>query len=155
MTKARPPLSIENALYKVLGRIGIERAAEVTSRGADYLRSLSDPDNRYRLTCQDMLALDDEHQVLTGERPLYETLGLMIDARNAARFSDRAELRRLTVPVLKEAGEAHAALAAATCDGAGAVELRNFVREAEQSVAKITQAIGAAQAMLEAQQQPP
>lgn len=155
MTKQRPPLSIENALFQVLGRIGIDEAARLTSRSTDYLRSLSDPENRYRLTCEDALTLDDAHQALTGERPIYETMGLMIEARNATRFTDLAELRRRTIDVLREAGEAHAALVAATCDGATEKDLSNFIREGEQSLAETTSAIAAAKAMLDARQHPP
>lgn len=155
MTKQRPPLSIENALFQVLGRIGIDAAADLTGREASYLRSLSDPDNRYRLTCEDALTLDDAHQALTGERPIYETMGLMIEARNATRFADVAELRRKAVSVVLEAGQAHAALIAATCDGADEKDLLNFIREAEQSVGETTGAIAAAKAMLDARQHPP
>lgn len=155
MTKARPPLSIENALFKVLGQLGIDAAAELTGREPGYLRSLSDPDNRYRLTCEDALKLDDAHQALTGERPIYETMGLMIEARNATRFADVAELRRKAVSVVLEAGQAHAALVAATCDGAGEKDLLTFIREAEESVGETTSAIAAAKAMLDARQHPP
>ncbi|WP_439539497.1 hypothetical protein [Sphingomonas sp.] len=155
MTKARPPLSIENALFQVLGRIGIDEAARLTSRSTDYLRSLSDPENRYRLTCEDALTLDDAHQALTGERPIYETMGLMIEARNATRFADVAELRRRAVTVIMEAGQAHAALVAATCDGASDKELLAFIREGEESVGETTSAIAAAKAMLDARQHPP
>lgn len=155
MTKQRPPLSIENALFQVLGRIGIDEAARLTSRSTDYLRSLSDPENRYRLTCEDALTLDDAHQALTGERPIYETMGLMIEARNATRFADVAALRRKAVSVVLEAGQAHAALVAATCDGAGEKDLLTFIREAEESVSETTGAIAAAKAMLGPRQHPP
>ena len=58
MTKVRPPVSIENTLYRVLGELGIDKAAEVTGRTKDYLRALSDHDKREQLTVRDLISLD-------------------------------------------------------------------------------------------------
>lgn len=51
-------MTIENTLYRVLGEITIERAAEVTGRSLNYLRSLTDPNKRERLTIEDSRMLD-------------------------------------------------------------------------------------------------
>lgn len=155
MTKQRHPLTIENALYKVLGALSIERAAEITGKEMGYLQSLSNPDNRYRLTCEDALLLDAEHAAQFGERPIHTAMGVILDARDAAQFAERAQLARLSVPVIKEAGEASAALVAATLAGAGPRELVDFIRQAEESIAETTRAIGVAKSMLDTSQQRP
>lgn len=142
MTKLRPPLTIENALFRVLGTIGLERAAEVTGRGADYLRSVSDPDNRYRLTIADALTLDLEHVATGGAGfPIYETYGLLLEAARAERFSDAAAIARRAIRVIKEGGEAHAALVAASQPGATDADRAAALRELEEAACELTAAM--------------
>ena len=62
MTKQREAVTVENTLYRVLGTLTIERAAEVTGRAESYLRALSDPDKRDRLTIEDAIKLDLEYR---------------------------------------------------------------------------------------------
>ena len=132
MTKARPPLTIENALFQVVGKIGIERAAEVTKRSADYIRSLSDPDNRYRLTVEDAIALDLEHQAQGGQgAPIYETFGRLLDVAAAGRFSHLYTLAHCAISIVKEAGEAGSAVFAAAMPGADAKARALALKELE------------------------
>ena len=134
MTKVRNPVTIENTLYAVLGRISIERASEVTGRAESYLRALSDPDKRERLTIEDAIALDLEHRARGGDGfPLYETYGRIMDSVAAERFADAAAIGRIAVIVAKEAGEATAALIEASLPGAGPDKLETALRELEQS----------------------
>lgn len=156
MTKVRPPLTIENALFRVLGAIGVERAREVTDRSEDYLRALSDPDTRYRLTCDDAWKLDLEHHTVTGDGyPIFETLGLMLAAEGAERFASHVELARTAVHVIKEGGEAHAALVGISVPGADPVQLRDTLRELEESAHATTKAIGLVKSMIEAEPEKP
>ncbi|GAA3708353.1 hypothetical protein GCM10022268_17100 [Sphingomonas cynarae] len=142
MTKLRHPLTIENALYLVLGHITVERAAEVTGREASYLRSLSDPDSRYRLCIEDALKLDLAYAQAGGDgAPLYETYGLLLGAARADRFACEAEIARHTVDVIREGGEAHAALVALSIPGATEADRRNAAREVEQAAAALTRVV--------------
>lgn len=142
MTKQRAPLTVENALFRVLGAIGVDRAAEITNREASYLRSLSDPDSRYRLTVDDAITLDLEHQAVTGEgTPIYETYGLLLGSAYAQRFADQAALARHAAAAIKECGEANAAIVTASLPGATARDRLNAIRETEEAIGHMTHAL--------------
>lgn len=135
MTKLRPPVSIENTLYRVLGELGIEHAAAATGRAESYLRQLSNPDTREQLTVRDMILLDDACR-LAGDptRPLYTTVGLLLDAAGAERFADSAAIGRDAQQVAREAGEATAAVFAAALDTTGDAKIRDeALRQAEEA----------------------
>ncbi|TCP33250.1 hypothetical protein [Sphingomonas sp. BK235] len=134
MTKVRAPLTIENALFRVLGEIGIEIAAEVTGRGADYLRALSDPDRRERLTIEDAIKLDLHHRATGGVGfPIFETYGRIVESSAAERFADAAAIGAVTIDLAKESGEALAASIAAAQPGADVRTLETALRELEQA----------------------
>jgi len=133
MTKLRDPVSIENTLYRVLGRVSIERAAELTGRGEHYLRACTDPDKREILSMRDAEVLDLEYHAATGEGfPLYEAYGRRLDTARADRFADAASLGRLGGLLAKEGGEAVAALIAIGLSNADPVQLRAALTELEQ-----------------------
>lgn len=146
MTKERPPVSIENALYRVLGELGIDRAAEITGRGPDYLRSMSDPDTRYRATIEDAIKLDLAYRACRPDDaatayPIFEAYGLMLEAAGADRFATAEALQRQAVAVVLEGGEAGAALIRASLPNATAADRAVARRELEQSIAEDTAAI--------------
>ncbi|WP_242140842.1 hypothetical protein [Sphingomonas sp. TREG-RG-20F-R18-01] len=142
MTKLRTPLSIENALYKVLGRIGIEAACDSTGRKAAYLRNLSDPDKREQLTVADAIKLDLAHrQSGAGGAPIYETIGLLLQATDAELFSDSRAIGRVAMEVIKEGGEAHVALVNASFPGASPQDFTETLRELEENAAALSKAI--------------
>jgi hypothetical protein len=143
MTKLREPISMENALYTVLGLITIERAAAVTGREPHYLRAAADPDKDQQLTVRDLELLDLEAHAQHGRGfPLYEALGRRLDCARAERFVDEAAIGRATMEHAREAGEATAALVAATLPTNNSVEtLTTALRELEQSDAATGNAI--------------
>lgn len=152
MTKVRAPITVENALFRVLGEIGIEVAAQITNRGTDYLRALSDPDRRERLTIEDAIKLDLQYREGGGLGfPIYETYGRIVEAMASERFADAAAIGAVTVRHAKEAGEATAALVAAAQPGADRLVLEAALRELEQaddatadSIATVRQALARA-----------
>ncbi len=152
MTKVRAPITVENALFRVLGEIGIEVAAQITNRGTDYLRALSDPDRRERLTIEDAIKLDLQYREGGGLGfPIYETYGRIVEAMASERFADAAAIGKVTVRHAKEAGEATAALVAAAQPGADRAVLEAALRELEQaddataeSIATVRQALARA-----------
>lgn len=146
MTKRRPPVSIERALFKVLGELGIDRAAEVTGREPDYLRSMSDPDTRYQLSVADALKLDLAHRAERQEPgvavyPIYEAYGLLLDTEGGARFADAEAIHRQAAAVAKEGGEATAALIRASLPSATPADDQAALRQLEESIAADTVAI--------------
>jgi hypothetical protein len=134
MTKVREPVTIENTLYAVLGAITIERAAEVTGRATSYLRSLTDPDKRERLTIEDAIQLDLEYRAQGNQGfPLLDTYIRMIEAGQQDRFADEHALGQLTCDYVRETGQASAALVAAQLPGASLQCLEAALRELEDA----------------------
>ncbi len=135
MTKLREPVSLENALYSVLGSIKIERAAAVTGREPHYLRAAADPDKDQQLTVRDLELLDLEAHAQHGRGfPLYEALGRRLECARSERFVDEVAIAGALIELLRESGEAGAAMAAATMPTNNNVEtLTTALRELEQS----------------------
>lgn len=134
MTKVRPPVTIENTLYRVLGELGIENAAAATGRKDHYLRAVSDPDKVDQLTVVDLIKLDVAYRA-SGQPslPLFETVGRILEAELAGRFADEAATGKLTADFAKEAGDATAAMILASQPGATCRELEAALREAEEA----------------------
>ena len=134
MTKLREAVTIENTLYRVIGTLTIERAAEVTGRAVSYLRALSDPDKRERLTIEDAIALDLEYRAGGREGyPLLDTYARIVEAAAEAKFAEEHATGRLTFDFVKEAGEASCALIAAQLPGATIQDLQTALHEVEQA----------------------
>lgn len=134
MTKVREAVTIENTLYRVLGTLTIERAAAVTGRTEGYLRALSDPDKRERLTIDDAIALDLEYRAGGREGyPLLDTYERIVRASADAKFAEEHATGRLTYDFVRETGEASCALIAAQLPGASLKELQTALREVEQA----------------------
>jgi hypothetical protein len=129
VTKLRAPMSVEEALDRVLGKLTFSRAAEVTSRQASYLRKLSDPDCREQLTVKDLILLDVEHIAIDGTAPIFETVGQILKSVHGYVFSDEAELRLLAVGLMRENTQAEVALIEATAPGAPAAAWDRAERE--------------------------
>ena len=111
MTKLRQPLTVEDALYKVLGALTMSGAVEATGRTAGYLRMLSDPDQRAQLTVIDMIKLDVAHmRAGFPGMPIFEAVATILHAAQPELFSNAYAISRVTCDVVKEGGDAHVAL---------------------------------------------
>lgn len=142
MTKVRPPLSIENTLFKVFGALEIEHASEVTGRTPHYLRNLADPAKREKLTVVDQIKLDLAwRQKGRPGAPLYEQIGRIMKAADAEIFSDSDAIGDIARRVIKEGSEAHLALFAASRPAATEAELLSALREVEESTSVSQQAL--------------
>lgn len=156
MTKLRAPLSIENALLKVLGKLGMEGACEATGRAAHYIRALSDPDKREQLTIADALALDLEHQRQGNVgAPIFETYGHLLKAASAEVFTDAAAIGEVFHTILLEDGEANAALLLAQRPGVTLEQLRHALRELEDSIRVRSDAAVILKSVIEHREAPP
>lgn len=143
MTKLRSAFTVENALFRVLGAITIERAAEVTGRDTHYLRSMSDPDSRYRLSVDDAIKLDLEYRSTANceGMPIYEAYGRLLELAAAERFSDAEKIRSAAADVIREGGEAHVALVCAAAPNATPEARRHAAREVEEAIGALNRTI--------------
>ncbi len=132
--KARDPFSIEQTLCDVIDAISMDRAAAVTGRTPGYLRIMSDEDQRGDLTCRDAILLDAEHEALLGGRPLTDMMRLQIDAVRPDQTASATAALEATLEIIRESGEAHAALIAASVPGATLSTRRRAIREVLQSL---------------------
>ncbi|WP_267414719.1 hypothetical protein [Sphingomonas sp. GC_Shp_4] len=127
-------MTVENTLHLVIGTISIERAAEVTGRSLGYLRALSNPYTRERLAFDDAIKLDLEWRAQQQEGyPLLETYERILKSEAQLRFASAEAIGRLACIVAKEAGEATAALVAASMPGASRETWKVALRELEEA----------------------
>ena len=156
MTKVRAPISIENALFKVLGQLGIEACCEVTARKAHYLRALADPDKREQLTVTDAIKLDLAHiHSGGGGAPIFETIALIIKAAHGELFSDAQAIGVQAQRVIREGGEAHVALFEAAQPAASEAALRESLRQLEESHTETASCIALVAGILASRGRPP
>lgn len=142
MTKERQPATIEDALFRVFGLVGLERCAELLNREAGYVRSLSDPDSRYRVTVVDALKLDLAFEAAGGQgAPIRDTYNLLYDAARAETFADKAALGRVAIEAMKEGSEAQIALVIASQPGATPADRANAAREVQQALTAFSGAL--------------
>jgi len=150
MTKLRPPLSIENTLFKIFGALEIEHAAEVTGRKVHYLRHLTDPTKRENLTVLDQIKLDLAwRQKGRAGAPLYEQIGRILKAADAEIFSDSDAIGEVAKRVILEGSQAHLALFGASRPGASEAELLNALREVEESASVSQEALAVIKSVIE------
>jgi hypothetical protein len=142
MTKVRQPATIEDALFRVLGLVGLEQCAALLNREPGYLRSLSDPTTRYRVTVEDALKLDVAYEAAGGQgAPIRDTYNLLYDAARAETFADKAALGRVAIDALKEGSEAQLALVVAAQPGATQADRDHAAREVQQALSAFSGAL--------------
>jgi hypothetical protein len=142
MTKVRQPATIEDALFRVLGLVGLEQCAALLNREPGYLRSLSDPTTRYRVTVEDALKLDVAYEAAGGQgAPIRDTYNLLYDAARAEPFADKAALGRVAIDALKEGSEAQLALVVAAQPGATQADRDHAAREVQQALTAFSGAL--------------
>lgn len=156
MTLPRETLSIENALMRVLGALQIEHAAEVTGRKIHYLYAIVNPNKREQLTVLDMIKLDIAHmRTPTGGAPLFDTVSTIIHAVRAEIYADAVALGAAAVDVIREGGQAHAALCKVSQPNATDRERRAALRELEESQLETAKAIALLTAMIDERERRP
>jgi len=159
VTKERDPGTMEDALLRVLGKLGMEAACAATRRQDHYLRAVSDPDKpTQNLTVPDMLALDEAYIAVGGiGAPLWETAGRLLKARCTTQFADAAALGQVGKDMVREGGEAFAAMFDVTQPGGGDRHARRkALKELTDLQLKVSEAIGVLTVSLtEEAQKPP
>lgn len=134
MTKSRAPLTIEDGLVRIAAQIGWAAMADACGQAERTVRNWSDPDTRERCPLEAAVPLDIAYMAGGGEgAPLFEIIGTLLERARSQRFADAAAIARLTIDVIREGGEAHAALVALTQPGATATDRRNTIREVSEA----------------------
>lgn len=135
MTKARPPLSLEDGITRVAGHVGWEAAAAAIGQKERTLRNYSDPDTPQVISGPDMLKLDLAYRLAGGEgAPMFEAYALQLELASLPILSCSRELSRRTAVAAKEAGEAISALIAAAQPGADRATRAIAKREAREGM---------------------
>ena len=140
MTLRRDPFTIENALEKTFGDLRIEVASDVTGRSKAYLRALYHPAKRPHLTVVDMVKLTLASRERGLGTPIWDTVAAIVRAADATYFSGPAEIGRIAVDVIREGGEAHAALCRVSQPGASVADFTDTLRQIEESVHELSHA---------------
>ena len=113
MTKSRPPLSIDAALGRIAGQLrgGYDDMALECGRATRTVRHWSDPDAEESIPIECAIKLDLAFQAAGGTgAPIFETYALQLELAAADRFADSMELARRIPDIIRECGEANAAL---------------------------------------------
>lgn len=134
MTKVRQPLTFAHAVTRIAGRIGWDGCADACGKSERAVRAWSDPELDRQPCLDDALALDAAYVAAGGgEAPLLSVYAARLD-RSTTPPADSAELARATASVAKEAGEAVAALVAASQPGAPSRDRAIAEREVADAV---------------------
>jgi len=142
MTKRRAPLSIDAALTEIAAVLGWDGMADAVGKSASYLRRCGDPDCREELAHRHARTLDIAYRNAGGAgTPLNAWYVGGLEAAGALAPASGDLLLRQTAEVIRECGEAEAALVVAALPGAGTRESANARREMEQAVAALHRAI--------------
>lgn len=133
MTKLRAPATIEEALVRIAAQVpgGFDSMAARLECSPSLVRAWSDPDRIERLPLVAAVALDLLFQESGGAgAPCHETYTLQLEIGHARRFADQVELARGAIDLISEAGEAGAALVAASLPGATRSDRERALKEA-------------------------
>lgn len=137
MTKQRPPLSIDAALARIAGHLGggWDEMAQLTARQPRTVRNWGDPDTPEQIPMDCAIVLDIAFQSAGGVgAPICEVYTHKLEMAGLEHWSDRITLGNHAVDVIKEAGEAHAALVLAAQPGSTDLDFRRAEREVEEAL---------------------
>jgi hypothetical protein len=133
MTKLRAPLTVDAALARIAGQLpdGWNSVSEIAGRQPRHCRRWGDPDAEEQIPIDVAIRLDLAFQAEGGTgAPILEAYAAQLELASAARFADRNALLRQAVDVIREGGEAHAAIVRSTQPDASPADERIAYREA-------------------------
>ena len=142
MTKRRAPVTFERALVRVADLIGWPAMGEAIGKAPRTVLDYSDPDTDTGISLRDAFALDLAFRRAGGEgAPLHDCWRLRLELEEHGAPGCRDALFRHTVSVIKESGEAAAALVHATAPGATLADRALARRELEESISAQTRTL--------------
>lgn len=138
MTKAREPTTFEDAILRIVDRIGWAAAADVVGKGERVVRNWSDPDMDRQPTIDECLLLDAAYLAAGGGTPppLFSVYMARLD-RASTPPSDAKAIAMATAEAAKETGEAIAASVAAAQPGACDAVRASADRELGEAIASL------------------
>lgn len=140
MTKRRAPLTIDAALARIAGQIpgGYDEMALIADRAVRTVRNWGDPDTPEQIPVDCAIRLDLAYQASDGPgAPIFESYAFQLELAASTRFADSYALAKLAPEVIRECGEANAAIVAAAQPGADDRLRQDALREAEEAVQKL------------------
>jgi hypothetical protein len=140
VTKTRAPLSVEQALQRIAGQLpeGIDSMARIAARQPGTVRNWMDPDRDEQVSLDAAIELDLAYRAAGGAgSPLFECFGARLDLADADKFLQAHRLHDYAHGVIKEGGEAHAAIVAAARPGASPIEKKIAFKEAVEAYEKL------------------
>jgi len=143
VTKRRPPLTIDAALTRIADHLpgGWREMAEVAHRREGLVRAWGDPDRREGIPLLDSLQLDLAYRAGGGRgAPLFEWYTARLDAAGGLRVAGPAALARQAEQLVRECGEANAALIAVSFSGGDHAKLVAARREIEEAMVALQRA---------------
>ncbi|MCZ4341543.1 hypothetical protein O4H52_08020 [Sphingomonadaceae bacterium G21617-S1] len=136
MTKARAPLSIEQAIQRVVGELGDDGVEAATGHKPPVIRNMSDPDHPREISLKDAIALDVAFRNAGGVGlPFHQCFSHQLKIEAAATAADARALARQAAIAAKESGDANAALMLAMAPGATEADRAIARREVAESIA--------------------
>lgn len=147
MTTPCAPLTIEAALRAVLSTLGPKQAAALLDRDVHYVRSLSNPASRYRLTVADQLQLDLAYDARFGGFPIHDMAAAILATRRA-EVPPMLDLTAPTASAALETGEAVAAMIVAATAGSTLHQRRVAAQEWQEAQAALARCGPALHALL-------
>lgn len=154
VTKVRPALSFELALWTVAGKIGWPRVVEITGKADSTVRNWSDPDTSAAISLDDALKLDVAYRAAGGEgAPFGECYNLRLDADTAEATADSQALCRAAGELARKNGEAIEAAIAAAVPGASDKVIARAELEAEEAGHAVTRMLATLRARRNGQDQ--
>jgi hypothetical protein len=140
VTKARTPLSVEQALQRIAAQLsgGVEAMARIAQRQPGTIRAWMDPDRPEQVPLEAAIDLDLAYQAEGGRgAPLFEVYATQLELAERRRFADRHRLLDYAHGVIKEGGEAHAALIAYARPGATELDRKLAHKEVSEAYEKL------------------
>lgn len=144
MTKRRAPLSLDAALARIAGQLGggWGEMAGLAQRQERTVRNWGDPDTAESIPLGAAIVLDTAFQASGGEgAPLFECYALQLELACIDRFADAHALGRHAETVVRECGEAGAALIRASRPDATEADRRAAAREIEEALGTLKHAL--------------
>ena len=131
MTKARHPVTVQDALTRIAGRLTWAGVGDVIGVGERQARNYGDPDESFgaNLTLATALKLDAAYLAAGGGEPPIRAYYEMALDRAVQSPADAMELARASARLAKGAGHALAALAIASQPTANARDLAAAERD--------------------------
>ena len=140
MTKPRTPTTVEAALVKTAGQFpeGYVSLGKIINRHPATIRAWGDPDKEDDVPFGAAIEMTLAYIAQGGEgAPLFEAFGAKLDLAHARRFADAKRLHDYAGPLVKEAGEAHAAIISAARPSATAPDFDIAFKEALENYEKL------------------